>query len=81
MFFFIGVFKEILRSYIFFHYTNIYKLPLLDEMVDTFMSRDSDSRIIARELHAVRQWLTGDKIYHIMRDHPSHCRVILGGIY
>lgn len=50
-------------------------------MVDTFMSRDSDSPIIARELDAVHQWLTGDKIYHIMRDHPSHCWVILGGIY
>lgn len=49
-------------------------------MVDTFMSRDADSRIIPREEAAVREWLTTDRIFHVMRDHPYHCTPILGGI-
>jgi hypothetical protein len=53
---------------------------MLDEMVDTIMSRDSDSQIIPREEDAVREWLASDRIFHIMRDHPDHCTSILGGI-
>jgi hypothetical protein len=52
---------------------------MIDEMVDTVMSRDSDSRIIHREEEAVREWLASDKIFHIMRDHPYHCQNILAG--
>jgi hypothetical protein len=49
--------------------------------VDTFMSRDSDSRIVPREMEAVGEWLAGDRSFHIMRDHPHHCiYAILGGI-
>lgn len=44
------------------------------------MSRDADSRIIPREEAAVREWLTTDRIFHVMRDHPYHCTPILGGI-
>ncbi|XP_046459065.1 uncharacterized protein LOC124205651 isoform X1 [Daphnia pulex] len=53
-------------------------LPLLDDMVDTLMSRDSDSHIIPREQEAVNEWLASDRIFHIMRDHPWHCRFIVG---
>jgi hypothetical protein len=53
---------------------------MIDDMVDTVMSRDSDSRIIPREEDAVREWLTSDKIFHIMRDHPWQCVNILAGI-
>lgn len=56
-------------------------LPLLDSMVDVFMSRDSDSRILSREEHAVREWLASNWMFHIMRDHPWHCRYILGGAW
>ncbi|XP_045028866.1 uncharacterized protein LOC116920980 [Daphnia magna] len=56
-------------------------LPLLDEMVDMSMSRDSDSAIIAREEDAVREWLASDRTYHIMRDHPQHCVTFLGGCW
>ena len=31
-------------------------LPLLDNLVDRFMSRDSDSPILQREIDAVNQW-------------------------
>lgn len=53
----------------------------MDKLVDTFMSRDADSPIIPREEDAVREWLSGDRIFHIMRDHPLHCVSILGGLW
>jgi hypothetical protein len=49
------------------------QLPLLDDMVDILMSRDSDSPIINREEDAVLEWFASDKTFHIMRDHPAHC--------
>ena len=56
-------------------------LPLLDPLVDRFMSRDTDSELILREIDAVRQWLNAsDATFHAMRDHPWHCTTeILGG--
>ncbi|KZS08982.1 Uncharacterized protein APZ42_026988 [Daphnia magna] len=58
-------------------------LPLLDDMVDTFMSRDSDSLIVVpREQDAVREWLASDDIFHTMKDHPNHCSTsMLGGMW
>ena len=55
------------------------QLPLLDELVDAFMSRDTDSLILPREQYAVEDWLISDKTFHVMRDHPGHCIVMLGG--
>ena len=55
------------------------QLPLLDDMVDTLMSRDSDSVIITREQDAVQEWLAYNKTFHIIRDHPHHCSFFLGG--
>ncbi|XP_046632219.1 uncharacterized protein LOC124311892 [Daphnia pulicaria] len=56
-------------------------LPLLDDMVDTLMSRDSDSVIITREQDAVAEWLASNKTFHIMRDNPHHCSFFLGGCW
>ncbi|KZS10272.1 uncharacterized protein LOC116936196 [Daphnia magna] len=53
-------------------------LPLLDEMVDILMSRDSDTAVIPREEDAVREWLASDRAFHIMRDHPHHCVTFVG---
>lgn len=53
---------------------------MIDDMVDSVMSRDTDSRIIPREEDAVREWLASDKIFHIMRDHPWQCVHVLAGI-
>eukprot|EP00096_Caligus_rogercresseyi_P007261 TRINITY_DN25073_c0_g1_i1.p1 TRINITY_DN25073_c0_g1~~TRINITY_DN25073_c0_g1_i1.p1 ORF type:complete len:169 (-),score=39.25 TRINITY_DN25073_c0_g1_i1:175-681(-) len=53
-------------------------LPILDPMVDSFVSRDLDSRINAREAAAVAEWLQGDKAFHFMRDHPAHSIEVLG---
>ncbi|EFX82274.1 hypothetical protein DAPPUDRAFT_316979 [Daphnia pulex] len=53
-------------------------LPLLDDMVDVLMSRDTDSPVFARESDAVAEWLASNQTFHIMRDHPAHCRFIVG---
>ena len=57
------------------------QLPMLDDMVDTLMSRDSDSVIITREQDAVAEWLASNKTFHIMRDHPYHNLFFLGGTH
>lgn len=48
---------------------------------DICISRDTDSRITQREVDAVNAWLNSDKDFHIMRDHPWHGHVILGGMW
>ena len=59
-------------------------LPLMDPLVDTILSRDSDTIISKREVTVVRQWLTNSTAtFHLMRDHQLHCApsmAFLGGI-
>lgn len=52
-----------------------------DPDVEIMMSRDTDTRIYIREKEAVDEWLGSDKIFHIMRDHPAHGSLILGGMF
>jgi hypothetical protein len=68
---------------IYMHTSNILllQLPVLDGLVDTFMSRDADSVILPRERDAVVQWLASNQSFHMMRDHPAHCIFMLGGLY
>ncbi|KAL7644100.1 UNVERIFIED_CONTAM: hypothetical protein RMT77_004923 [Armadillidium vulgare] len=56
-------------------------LPLGDPTVHIFLSRDLDSVIQRREFEAVSEWLISNKTFHVMRDHPSHKPVILGGLW
>jgi hypothetical protein len=53
-------------------------LPIGDSFVDLFISRDTDSLIIKREVDSVQVWLNSSKTAHIMRDHKWHKREILG---
>lgn len=46
-----------------------------------YLSRDTDSRLTQRELVAVKEWLSSDNSVHIMRDHPYHDVVMLGGLW
>jgi hypothetical protein len=55
--------------------------PASEEDVDVMISRDCDSRLSEREKLAVDEWLTSDKGFHIMRDHPYHNTAILGGMW
>ncbi len=52
-----------------------------DLSVGAMISRDTDSRLSARESAAVNEWLASDKKFHIMRDHPYHATEILGGMW
>ena len=52
-----------------------------DPNVEVMMSRDTDTRILLREKLAVDEWLESGKIFHIMRDHPHHSFLILGGMF
>lgn len=48
---------------------------------DVCIFRDTDSRLNMREKYAVDEWLSSDKTFHIMRDHPYHNFPILGGMW
>jgi hypothetical protein len=55
--------------------------PASEADVDVMVSRDTDSRLSLREKVAVEEWLSSDKDFHIMRDHPYHATEILGGMW
>lgn len=46
--------------------------PTWDPNVARFISRDLDTRFGVREKAAVDEWIASDRIFHVMRDHPSH---------
>jgi hypothetical protein len=46
-----------------------------------FIIRDADSRISQREVDAVNEWINSQKTLHIMRDHPHHGHMIMGGMW
>jgi hypothetical protein len=54
---------------------------ITDYDYEYLLIRDVDSRISHRELSAVRKWFLSGKILHIMRDHPYHNALILGGLW
>lgn len=52
-----------------------------DPEVERFISRDSDSRLNARERFAVEEWLQSGKSCHGMQDHPYHGVLLNGGLW
>ena len=54
--------------------------PVFDNDTECFICRDCDSRLSDREVAAVNEWSNSDKLVHIMRDHPWHRFVMLGGM-
>ena len=56
-------------------------LPMDEPNVEIMLSRDTDSRFSWREANAVREWINSGKQFHIIRDHPCHSNVILGGAW
>jgi protein O-GlcNAc transferase len=68
--------------------TNEYSTPMMwrfepidDPEVEIMMARDTDTRFTQREKLAVNEWLSSNKTFHIMRDHPHHNFCILGGMF
>lgn len=57
-------------------------LVFSDPEVDVAIVRDVDSRISARDIIAVNEWLSTDFSFHIMKDHPvGHGYLISGGMF
>jgi hypothetical protein len=56
-------------------------LPASDPNVEILLVRDLDSPITFREVAAVNEWISSDKPFHIMRDHPKHEYPILAGMW
>jgi hypothetical protein len=56
-------------------------LPASEKDVEVMLSRDCDSRLNRREKSAVDEWMSSNKSFHIMRDHPWHGTEILGGMW
>ena len=50
-----------------------------DPTVDRYLIRDIDSRLNQRDKDAVDEWIASDKMWHIVRDHPSHSRFPMSG--
>lgn len=48
---------------------------------DVVLIRDADSRFSERETKAVEQWLSSDKLFHVMRDYAAHDVPIMGGMW
>lgn len=56
-------------------------IPFIDSSVDIFCVRDADSRPSLREKAAVDEWLKQGTSLHVMRDHPHHNYVVMGGMF
>lgn len=52
-----------------------------DPTVRTFLSRDTDSWVLDREVAAVREWLASNRTFHVVHDHPNHNAVMLAGLW
>ena len=50
-----------------------------DASVERFISRDVDSRLMARDAVAVAAWEASDAGFHVVRDHPSHSLYPMSG--
>lgn len=56
-------------------------LALSDPLASHIIFRDTDSRLNSREEAAVAEWIDSGKCGHIMRDHPLHPHLMLGGMW
>jgi len=56
-------------------------LPIDDPDVDLMIVRDADSRVDARDVAGIQEFLNSDKLCHIVRDHAYHNHPIMGGIW
>ncbi len=50
-------------------------------LVERIICRDVDTRILKREVAAVKEWEQSNKLFHIMRDSPCHYPKILAGMF
>lgn len=64
------------------HKSKFWRFFALDsDDVERVIIRDTDSRLSRREAAAVQEWERSGCAGHIMRDHPCHNSLILGGMW
>lgn len=56
-------------------------IPLADTTVDILCPRDLDSPLLERESDAMKEWLLGDEIIHVMRDRKVHIAEVMAGMW
>jgi len=56
-------------------------MPLDDNDVAIWISRDADSRLSEREAKIVKEWEESGKTLHSIRDHRCHMHCIMGGMF
>ncbi|CAN2170041.1 hypothetical protein MCEJIRE27_00032 [Candidatus Nanopelagicaceae bacterium] len=56
-------------------------LPIGETGLSRIIFRDADSRILERDIWAIREWELADSDLHVIRDHPFHNIQILGGLW
>lgn len=54
---------------------------LQDPNVTRFLIRDADARLSRRDRQAVNEWVTSNRYFHVVRDHPYHRTEIMGGVW
>ncbi len=52
-----------------------------DPTVARYIVRDCDSVVNVKERAAVADWIASGAPFHVMRDHPTHCELILAGMW
>lgn len=52
-----------------------------DPDVSIYLIRDADAVLNIRERVAVQDWLDSGRAFHVMRDYPSHCELVLAGLW
>ncbi|MEM8793337.1 MAG: hypothetical protein AAGE80_17070 [Pseudomonadota bacterium] len=52
-----------------------------DPEVGLYIVRDADSVMTAKERAAVADWLSSGHAFHLMRDLPCHCELVLAGLW
>ena len=55
--------------------------PIDDQEVEIMLVRDADSRINERDEWCIRQFIRSPELFHIIRDHPEHTSLIMGGLW
>lgn len=55
--------------------------PIDDPDVEIMFVRDSDSRINARDEWCIQEFIKSNKLFHIIRDHPYHVSLVMGGLW
>ena len=52
-----------------------------DPALARFLVRDADALLTVKERVAVDDWLRSGRCFHMMRDFPSHCDLVLAGLW